>query len=55
MGGRHDRDPVLGSGGDDQREGTIIYHNDANGRIVTIHYHLYGAGCEVFGDVLTAG
>lgn len=38
-----------------QVEGTAIYRSNATGRIVTINYHLYGAGCELFGDVLTTG
>jgi hypothetical protein len=38
-----------------QTEGTAIFRNNATGRIITIDFHLYGATCEAFGDVVTAG
>ena len=41
------------SAGGGQTEGTVIYRSSA-GRIVTVNFHLYDAGCELFGDVLTS-
>lgn len=37
-----------------QTEGTAVYRNEATGRIITINFHLFGDGCELFGDVNTA-
>ena len=41
------------SDGTSQTEGTAIYRDNATGRIITINFHLYGANCEIFGDILT--
>jgi hypothetical protein len=43
------------SAGTTQSEGTLTYRFDGTGRIVTINFHLYGANCELFGNVFTAG
>lgn len=37
-----------------QTEGSAVYRRGASGRIVTINFHLFGDGCELFGDALTA-
>lgn len=42
------------SQGDLQVEGVIIYRNDATGRIITINFHLWGTGCQLFGTVTTS-
>jgi len=49
------RQVIATSVGAVQTEGSVIYRNNATGRIVTINFHLYGANCELFGDVVTAG
>ena len=38
-----------------QVEGTATYRRNSDGKVVTISFHTYGANCEVFGNVLTAG
>jgi len=37
-----------------QTEGTITYRNAGTQRIVTVDFHLFGDGCELFGEVTTA-
>jgi hypothetical protein len=49
------RQVIATSVGAVQTEGSVIYRNNATGRIITINFHLYGANCELFGDVVTAG
>jgi hypothetical protein len=46
---------VAASSGAQQTEGSAIYRSDTTGRIITINFHLFGAGCQLFGDVLTTG
>lgn len=54
---------VLGGGGQvvaksvgaEQTEGTAIYRDGNTWQIVTINFHLFGAGCQLFGDMLTDG
>ena len=46
---------IAESDGTDQVEGTLIYRLDFNARIITVNFHLYGAGYELSGDALTAG
>lgn len=46
---------IAGSDSATQVEGTATYRRNSDGRVVTISFHLYGAGCQVFGNVLTAG
>lgn len=41
--------------GTSQTEGTVTYRFNATGRVITINLHMYGANCELFGNVLTAG
>jgi hypothetical protein len=43
------------SAGPSQTEGTVTYRFNSTGRIITINLHMYGANCELFGNVLTAG
>lgn len=46
---------IAGSIDTTQSEGNLIYRNNSTGRIVSIDFHLYGATCELFGDVTTTG
>jgi hypothetical protein len=46
---------VAKSVGAEQTEGTAIYRDDNTWQIVTINFHLFGAGCQLFGDMLTNG
>lgn len=38
-----------------QVEGTATYRRNSTGTVVTISFHIYGANCEVFGNLITAG